>query len=787
MKPFRLIFLSVALLAATRVPAESPRVVQAFDAAWMFYPGDAPAAGDPMFDDATWRTLDVPHDWAIEGVPEANQPAGRGGGYRPSGVSWYRKRFTLPAALAGRHVVVEFDGVMANSRVWINGQPVCGRPSGYVGFACDLTGRIEFGEDKSNVIAVRTDTTLQPASRWYTGQGIYRHVRLVVTGPVRIPRSGMFVATPEIDPAHAIVRVQVAVENLADSPRKLSAHVTLVDPAGVVVATADAPAREVGIGEQAVFTAESSLAHPQLWDVAHGVLYRAEAEIRDGDRAVDGTGVTFGLRAARFDAATGFWLNGRNVRLLGVCLHADGGATGVAVPLSLWAERLHRLRALGVNAIRTAHNPPAPGFLDLCDRLGFLVMDELFDAWTVGKEHAEKGVNLDFTDWSDRDTRDTIRRDRNHPSVILYSTGNEIHDTPNAMLAKNILAGLIGAIRAEDPTRPITQALFRPNVSHDYTDGLADMLDVIGQNYREDELIAAHRQKPGRRVLGTENTHDPRVWVAMRDHPFIAGQFLWTGVDYLGEADWPYVLAPSGLLDTTGAYHERAWQRASFWTAAPMVHLVRVESALDGADPRRRNGFNRVSDWTPKDPAAPATVEVYSNCAEVELLLNGRSLGTLPKPVDDQPRVWPTPFEAGVIKAVAREGGQIVATHELQTAGPPVRLQIETSRPQLAPDWDDVAVVTVTAVDAKGVAFPWAEDEVTFQCDGPGAIAAVDNGDPQSHEPFQSTRRRLFRGHCIAIVRATAASGSLTISASAPGLASGKVSIAAGPVGAFLP
>ncbi|HWA85196.1 MAG TPA: glycoside hydrolase family 2 TIM barrel-domain containing protein [Opitutus sp.] len=785
MKPRALLLFATFVAGFLSVASGQPRVVRPFDDGWLFLAGDTPAAEDPMFDDANWRPLDVPHDWAIEGAPSANEPTGRGGGYRPSGVSWYRKRFTLPAEFSGRRVVIEFDGVMANSEVWVNGQHVGGRPSGYVSFTCDLTGRLSFGEENSNVLAVRTDTSAQPASRWYTGQGISRHTRLVVTDAVHIATWGVFVTTPKISDARATVRVRTTVSNRGDQPRDLAVHLAVLDPAGREVAAADTPTRAVAIGERADFTGELEVVKPQRWDLGHGLRYHARAEIRAGSAALDDAVVSFGIRETRFDADTGFWLNGKNVRLLGVCLHADGGAFGSAVPLDVWERRLTRLRELGVNAIRTAHNPPSPDFLDLCDRLGFLVMDELFDAWTVGKEHAEKGVNTWFTDWWRRDTRDTIRRDRNHPAIILYSAGNEIHDTPHAILAKNILAGIIGAIRVEDPTRPVTQALFRPNVSHDYTDGLADMLDVIGQNYRESELIAAHAQKPSRKVLGTENTHDPAVWVAMRDHPFIAGQFLWTGIDYLGEADWPRVIATSGLLDTTGAFRPRAWQRASYWAEKPLVHLLRLEPALAGTDPRRRHGYDLVSNWTPKNPSTPAdaetTVEVYSNCDEVEVLLNGRSLGAKPKPADATARSWKTVYTPGTIRAIGRNGGKVVATDELRTAGAPVRLLASVDRARLAPGWDHVSCVTVTAVDANGVPCPWADDLVTFKISGPGIVAAVDNGDPQSHEPFQAGERHLFGGACVAFVKATASTGTISITATAGNLAGGSVAIEAAP------
>lgn len=776
---FSLLLVSV-LLASPLAAADRVRSVQPFDAEWLFARGDAPSAEAAMFDDAQWRTVDVPHDWAIEGPALKDSPSGRSGGYRPSGVSWYRKRFTLPASAAGKRVFVEFDGVMGGSEVWINGHRLGRRPFGYVSFWFELTGLADVGDDKNNVLAVRTDTSDQPASRWYSGQGIYRHVRLVITDPVRIAQWGLVATTPKISADSATVRVRASVANGSPTPRELAVHFSLLDPAGRECGAADAPAQTVGIGETGDFSAEIAVAKPQLWNIADGKLYQVIASVRAKGQALDDEVATFGIRDARFEAATGFWLNGKNVKLKGVALHHDGGAVGAAVPLDVWKHRLEQLRALGVNALRTAHNPPAPDFLDLCDRMGFVVMDEFFDAWTVGKPGAERGYNLLFKEWGHRDERDTLRRDRNHPSIILWSTGNEIHDTPNAPLAKNILAGLVGIAHAEDPTRPVTQALFRPNTSHDYDNGLADMLDVIGTNYRDQELLAAQKKVPTRKIVGTEQDHQRQTWLLARDNPQHSGQFLWAGVDYLGESpDWPYIGSSSGLLDRTGRIKPRGYERQSWWSDQPMVYIVRTEPALGGSDPRRRPGFDRISNWTPRDPATykDATVEIYSNCDEVELFLNDRSLGAKQKRADAAPSEWKTPFEAGTLRAVGKNGGREVAKYELRTAGAPAKLVVTVDRTKLTHDWNDVAFVNVSAVDAKGTPAPWADALVTFKIEGPGVIVAVDNGDRADASPYQAAERKLFQGECVALIKAGAEAGSIIVTASAPGLAEASVKI----------
>jgi beta-galactosidase len=456
--------------------------------------------------------------------------------------------------------------------------------------------------------------------------------------------------------------------------------------------------------------------------------------------------------------------------------------------MAIWERRLDTLRSLGVNAIRTAHNPPSPEFLDLCDRMGFLVMDELFDCWTAGKNPYD--YHLDFTQWSEIDARDTVRRDRNHPSVILWSAGNEIRDTPNAELAHGILAKLIAVFHANDPSRPVTQALFRPNVSHDYDNGLADMLDVVGQNYRENEILAAHAQKPSRAILGTENIHDRTAWLALRDHAPYAGQFLWTGVDYLGEAgQWPLIGRPFGLLDRVGLPHLRAWERQSWWAAEPNVHIVRrlgvsekaaVDPGYEPVPPSMQEPLRH--DWTSRNSALHSeSVEAYTNCDEVELFLNGRSLGKQLKHPDASPLLWEVPYEPGSLKAVAYTQGRQASVDELHTAGKPVRIVLAPDRTQTSPGRNDEVTIVATAVDDAGVPVPDASTEIQISVTGPGEIVATDSGSSTDHEPFQLSHRHLYAGRIVAILRATGSTGEIQIRASASGMVEGATSVQAVP------
>jgi beta-galactosidase len=781
---FILVFIFVSFDANGK-PSEQSRQIWPFDADWSFLKGNADGAEKAEFNDAAWRKLNVPHDWSIEGPFDENNPTGGAGGFLPSGVSWYRKHFTAAEKDKAHRYFIEFDGVMGISDVWINGVHLGQRPSGYISFEYELTDNLKFGKD--NVIAVRADTSLQPASRWYTGAGIYRHVRLVSKDAVHFPKDGLFVSTPQPDEKQAVVKVSSEVFNQSNQAQTVSIQFDLLDPNGKTVATGENKSISLAPNQTTNFELELTVKNPQLWNVEKGILYKAIARIRSGGKTLDEEAVPFGIREYHFDANTGFWLNGKNFKVKGVCLHADGSAFGAAVPLAVWERRLKELRRLGANAIRTAHNPPAPEFLDLADRMGFLVMDELFDQWTVAKNPYD--YHLYFNEWSKRDVRDTVRRDRNHPSIILWSAGNEIHDTPKPEIAIPILKGLVETFHETDATRPVTQGLFRPNVSKDYDNGLADLLDVIGQNYREKEILAAHKQKPTRKIIGTENTHDLNQWLAVRDNPEYSGQFIWSGIDYLGETDkYPMVAYNAGLLYKTGSPRPLAFQRRSWWTTDPMVYITRrvAKTPKLPTDPgynptEERRPTVLFSDWTPKNlEKHEENVEIYSNCEEVELFLNGKSLGKKTKPADDSPRNWIVNFEAGSIRAVGMNGGKIVANYELRTAGKPAKILLSVDKDSISNDWDDVATVTATVTDENGTLIPNTDNLITFKAEGAGLVAAVDSADNNSHESYQGTTRRAFQGICLAMLKAGAGKGKITLTAASPNLQSSRIEVAVG-------
>ncbi len=750
---------SALLLGAALTVSLGAREVRPLDEGWDFHQGEAEGAHEPGFDVGSWEEVDVPNDWSIAGEFKEDAPCGGAGGWLPTGVAWYRKTFEAPAHECAAWV--EFDGVMANSEVWLNGEKVGGRPYGYSTFRCDLSGKLKEGD---NVLAVRTDTSAQPASRWYAGSGIYRHVRLVLTDAIHVVPNGVHVKTPEVSKEKAVI--EAGVELSRDEDVTLAARI--LDAKGEEVAHAKGELR-------------FEIANPDLWSVDDPVLHQLQVAVLKGDEVLDRVSVPFGIRDAEFRADTGFWLNGENLKIKGVCLHHDGGAVGAAVPLDVWKRRLTILRSLGVNGIRTAHNPVDPGFLDLCDEMGFLVMDEAFDCWTKGKNSHD--YHRHFTEWWERDLREMVRRDRNHPSIVLYSVGNEIRDTHDAGHAKKILADLVRVCHEEDPTRPVTQALFRPNVTKDYDNGLADLLDVIGTNYRDTELLDAWKDDPSRKIIGTEQGHERSTWFHCRDHAPHAGQFLWCGIDYLGESrTWPVTTFNAGLLDRTGWVQPRGWERASWWSDEPMVKAFRRVAATEATPPdpgyevvewKRRQVL--FPDWNP-EKEGEQHVEVYTNAEEAELFLNDRSLGTK-RVKKDIAVVWKVPFETGTLKVVARTDGKEVASDVLKTAGEPAKLQVRSDVESLKPGFERVAHVEVRVVDAEGAVCPRASNLLRFEIEGAGELVGLDNGSITSHESFVGSERSAFQGRALGIVRATGDEGKVTVKVSADGLEPGSVTL----------
>ena len=782
------------------------------DYGWRFTRGDATGAETPAFDDSAWRTVDVPHDWSIEGPYDENAPTGGGGGYLPTGVGWYRRSFERDGAWVGRSVSIELDGVYQNSDVWINGHHLGHRPNGYVSFAYDLTPWLGSG---TNVIAVRVDNSRQPNSRWYSGSGIYRHTWLVVTDRLHVGQWGTYVTTPEVDSASATVAVTTTLVNDDGSARAGKLRTTVVDASGREVASAESPF-DLTAASYTEVSRSLRVPGPSLWSVDTPVLYTLVTEVTDGGgRPVDTTRTPFGIRTALFDAERGFLLNGEPVKLLGVNLHHDGGPVGAAVPEAVWERRLQLLKQMGVNAIRTSHNPPAPEFLDLCDRLGLLVMDEAFDEWTHGK--VPHGYHEYFDEWGERDLTDFIHRDRNHPSVVLWSLGNEIGEQ-HAEGGAAVLRALRDVAHDEDPTRPVTTG--NDHIAADdgaTTDDFMRLLDVVGYNYvdrwherREvyawpDELAHPEWKRVGTESVSVRGTRgeyslgdDPghvqadytagmiraeRLWRFVATDDWFAGDFMWTGVDYLGEARWPSKSSTSGVLDLVGFPDDGYFFYQSRWTDAPMIHLF--------------------PHWTwPGRDGQTIPVLAYTSCDAVELYLNGRSLGEkrVEFPMEgtseswnhyDRPPIFPTtadlhlswdvPYEPGVLRAVGKRGGEVVATEEMRTAGEPAALRLSVDRSSIRAGVRDVAHVTIEVVDANGTVVPDASPLLEVSASGPARVLAVGNGDPTDHTPYGIPRRASFHGLALAMIQSTDRTGSVTVTVRAQGLPEATVRLEVAP------
>jgi beta-galactosidase len=811
--------LVLGLTAVMAGPAVGQRQRLSMDPGWRFTLGDSAGAEQPAFDDHEWRRLDLPHDWSIEGTPRQDAPAGGRGGFFPTGIGWYRKAFRLPAGSPGREVWLEFDGVYMNSDVWINGFHLGRRPYGYISFAYDITTHLVPGV---NVVAVRVDNSQQPNSRWYTGSGIYRHVWVTLVDLLHVGHWGTYVTTPQSDSAGAGVVVRTRVENGYRAAHAGVLRSVVLDSAGHEVARTETPF-SLTAGQQIDFEQRISIASPRLWSVASPSLYALRSEVLDGTRAADVTTTAFGIRGIAYDRDRGFLLNGRPVKMHGVNLHHDAGGLGAAVPERVWQRRLEALKAMGVNAIRTSHNPPAPEFLDLCDRLGFLVMAEAFDEWTIGK--VPEGYHRYFAEWSERDVTDFVHRDRNHPSIVLWSAGNEIgeQDTPDGV---QILRRLIDIFHREDPTRPVTTG--NDHIAADggrATLAFLNAEDIVGYNYvdrwherRETFADQDRHDHPEWRMIGTESGSifqsfderyslgdDPgrvrpnytsgmlqveRLWKWITLHDYFAGNFMWTGIDYLGESSWPFRGFPSGALDIIGHRKDAFYLYQSLWTDRPMLHLF--------------------PHWNwPGREGQVIPVLAYTNCSSVELFLNGRSLGekrlefpaqgtsggwnsyALPvvnPTTTDLHLSWDVPYEPGELRALGRRrNGEGACVASVRTAGPPAAIRLSADRDTITAGPGDVAHVTFEIVDSAGTVVPTADNLVRFTISG-GDILALDNANLEDLDPYGAGRRHAFNGRGLAIVRATQP-GQLRLTAEADGLppVSISVSVARGNVALVIP
>ena len=799
MKPRRLAFLVCLLSTLMGLQAEARERLN-FDGDWRFLLGDSAQMAKAEYNDSWWRRLDLPHDWAIEGDFYVGNPSGASGGALPGGIGWYRKHFTINCeSTANNRYFIEFDGVYMNSTVYVNGQKVGNRPYGYSSFEYDITPYVKEGE---NVVAVRVDNSDQPNSRWYSGCGIYRHVWLTKTHPVHVKHWGVYVHDG---------KVEVDYEN--PTKQKVTVKNTWLDAAGK----------------------PASIKKPRKWSCEDPYIYKVRTQLIVGGKVVDEVETTTGFRDFKFDAKTGFWLNGKNFKLNGVCEHHDLGCLGAALNEDALHRKLTKLKAMGVNSIRTSHNPPAPELLNMCDTMGLIVMDESFDMWRRRK--TQNDYARFFDEWHERDLSDLVLRDRNHPSVLMWSIGNEVleqwssaeADTLTLEQANLILnAGhdastlakegersvqslmtqhLAEIVKRYDTTRPITAGCQEPSPNnHLFKSGA---IDIIGFNYHHqwakdvpknfpdkpfifsesvsalqtrgyymmpsDKIYTAPEQwwlpytDPSYMCSAYDNMHaswsstHEEMWDVVKHTPYVGGQYIWTGFDYIGEPTpygFPARSSYFGIIDLAGFPKDVYYMYQSEWTQKPVLHLFPHWNWIPG---------DEIDMWC-----------YYNNADEVELFVNGKSQGVRRKIRNEELGIsnydyqsgsmlttqyhvgWRVTFEPGEVKVVARKDGSVVGEQTIRTAGAPERIRLSV-------DYQGKTTTFITAevVDKDGNLCPWAEDMIYFVGEGNGRILGTDNGCQTSMERFTSPKRKAFFGKCMVVV-----SGNVTMTAKSPTLKS---------------
>ena len=781
-----------------------------FDSGWCFLRADAPGAEAPGFDDSAWRTLDLPHDWSIEDLPPLEKSpvpelpgmktvrvgpfdpgqseGGASTGHVVGGTRWYRKHFTLTPAESNKLVAVRFDGVYMNADVWINGHLLGNHPYGYTSFEYDLTPYLK-PAGQENVLAVRVRNEGKN-SRWYSGSGIYRHCWLTVTDPIHVPTWGVFVTTPEVSQEKAMVKITSEVCNGAGAEGAIAVRARVLNARGETVQMTESLLRLPGHETRAV-EQELEVRSPKLWSPDSPELYWAEIEIEAAGKTLDRTWTRFGIRRIEVDAENGFRLNGKALKLKGGCMHHDNGPLGSAAIDRAEERRVELMKANGFNAIRTSHNPPSPAFLDACDRLGMLVVDEAFDCWQGGKNGED--YHLYFKDWAGRDIASMVRRDRNHPSVVIWSIGNEI---PEQFSAEATAKMLREAVLSHDPTRPITQAICSDwgNVSRNW-DRLSDVaflhLDIGGYNYLRDKYESDHARNPKRVMMGTESYSQDLFdsWSVVEKHPYVIGDFVWTAMDYFGESGightapsnekdsflmpWPWFNAWCGDIDVCGFKKSQSYYRDVVWGRSQIemaVHAPLPDGVTERVSPWGWPDEIRSWNWAGHE-GNPMQVVVYSRCDSVRIELNGKLIGE--KPVSAATKLtarFDVPYQPGELRAVGLSHGKRVASAIFRTADAPAEIRLTADRSPIRADRADLSYVTVEVVDRRGTVVPNVDIPVRFTVNGAGELAATGSAAPNDASSFRAPVRKTCEGRCLAILRPQGAPGRITLKAEADGL-----------------
>lgn len=745
---------------------------------WKFRKGDIEGAENPSFNDKEWRELDLPHDWSIEGPYSPHHASATG--YLPGGIAWYRKNIEVPQGKADRKIYIYFEGIYRNGEVFVNGQSVGMRPNGYISYMYDITPYLDFG--KENTIAVRVDHSKSIDSRWYTGSGIYRDVYLVDANPVHISQWGVFYQAKNINPRNSDIEIETRISNTTEDDAALVVEQEIYDKNNQLVASQSDQLTAVA-DNQGEILQSLKVRKPHLWSLENPYLYRLKTKVFRGNNLIDQTTTLMGIRSLEFDPDTGFSLNSKNMKVKGVCLHHDAGTLGSAVPREVWERRLLNLKSLGVNAIRTSHNPQAPDLYSLCDEIGLLVLNEAFDEWEFPKKKWVDGWNVGepafqgpyefFEEWGEGDLRDMILRDRNHPSVFMWSIGNEVDypndpyshpvldeegiqqqhtkgyqpDQPNAERLGAIAKRLAAVVREYDPSRPVTAGLAGPVMSNktDYP----GTLDVVGYNYTERRYEQDHETYPNRVLYGSENRHDYAAWKAVRDNDYIFGQFLWTGINYLGESfRWPSRGFTTGLLDLAGFVKPRGYYRKSLWTKQPMIYVGTYPVTQQRWEPL----IDAHSLWNYEEGDTLRVVG-YTNCQTARLFLNGKEVGKK-KARDEETGVitWDVVYQPGILEVKGYNGEEMVVSDGVETTDRPHAIE--------AKRWSDAAVepgdvvqIEIRIVDAQGRLVYLSDNEITCRIEGPATLLGLESSDPTDMGNYNDNKQRVYHGTMIAYIK----------------------------------
>ncbi|MFA5045344.1 MAG: sugar-binding domain-containing protein [Paludibacter sp.] len=775
-----------------------------FNDNWRFMLSDVKEAANPDLDDSKWRLLNLPHDWTVEGVYSPDKASATG--YLPGGIGWYRKTFNVPAEEKGNQVFIYFEGIYNHSEVFINGNSIGKRPNGYISFMYDLTPYLKYGD--KNVLSVRVDHSLDADSRWYTGSGIYRDTYLVYASPVHIDLWGVYFKASNVTTKKADVSVETTVDNSLAAGTTVKVSHEITDPLTKKVVSKSSKTMKVDGKSKATSSQMFSISSPKLWSLEQPDLYILKTVVSQNGKIIDQNEQEIGIRSLTFDPNKGFALNGVWTKLKGVCLHHDAGCLGSAVPREVWKRRLITLKEMGCNAIRMSHNPQAPEVYELCDELGLLVMDEAFDEWEYAKKKWLKGWNAGvpgfqgaasyFEEWSDKDLRDMILRDRNHASIIMWSIGNEVDypndpyshpvldhaninqpvqggylpDHPKAERLGIIAKRLAAIVRSLDTTRPVTAALAGVVMSNETDYPYA--LDITGYNYTEDRYAQDHAKYPKRVIYGSENGHSMESWKAVRDNEYIFGQFLWTGIDYLGESGpWPSRGFNSGLLDLGGFMKPRAHFRQALWSTKPVAYIGTYHQS-------RR--YNRLSTdawpiWN-YETGEMIRVVCYTNAIKAKLILNGIQVGEIQHQDDNTGIIyWDIPYQDGKLEVVGLDKeDRPTCNYSLQTSGRPYAITAQSDLLSIKKE-RGVAQVVIRIVDEKGVPVIISEDEITCKIDGPAKLLGMEASNNEDMGNYHDNVQRVYHGRLIAYIQSTGDVGKINLKFSAPWLKTANITI----------